>query len=449
MNKIKKAIFPILLMIFFNAGINAQTQKSDSLPPEVMAWTKSTLDPWSYKYYKSLKEAMIDNDFYIPTVFRGGIFPKFDFGDDFGLPKPNIPPAYSLDDKYIKNMFSSYLIRKSLEDGAYKEMTKNPFNFKYTTNQFPGNQIKPENIEKTFHEVKVAVSTANVSPEPVGSELKFIPNRKYWTSSFFVELKFSQTKTSDNWFNGKADNMNIYENIVIDYNYAKGKVSLTNKLSITLKVDNAPKDTVHSYAISQNDLRFRSNFGVQAIKNWSYSASFDFYSPLLHKFKVNLNNLNSTFLSPFTMGIGIGMTFSKNYVYKRPNHNWNIVLSIEPLAFTYTYSKNKDIELGAYFPKNKDGEIPHINKSFGPHVNLTSTYNFNKYIRLETRAKYSTNYERAIFEFDNKLYITLNRFFSTQFFFYPRYDDGVAKSPESDTYWQTYEFFSFGFQYKW
>jgi hypothetical protein len=415
----------------------------------VMAWTKPTLDSWSYKRYKSLKEAMIDNNFYIPTVFRGGIFPRFNFNNDFDFLKLNISPAYSLGDKQIKNMFSSYLIKKSLEDGAYKEMMKNPFNFKYTMTQLPGGLIKPESIEKAVHKVKVDVATVNITPESVGSELKFIPDRKYWTSSFLVDLKFSQNKTSDNWSSGKIDNMNIYENVIIKYNYAKDKITLNNTVSNTITVNNAPNDTVNFYTLGSNELRFDSNFGLKAIGSWSYSASGGFVTPIFSKFKVNSKEKNSTFLSPYTINIGLGMTFTKKYKYKRPNNDWDITLSLEPLSFKYMYSRNEEIDLAAYFPKDKEGNIPYVYRSFGSKFTSISTLRFNKYVDLWTRAYYFTSYERITGELENKLNIALNRYFSTLFSLYLRYDDGVAKSPKSDTYLQINELFTFGFRYQW
>jgi hypothetical protein len=395
---------------------------------------------------------MIDNEIYIPTVFRGGIFPKLNVITRIGYPQPDIAPAYSTGDKITKGLFLSYLIRKSLEDGAYKEMLKNPLNFKYTLYQLPGGLIRSKSIEKNVDGLKVDIASISIAPEPVGTEIKFIPDRKYWISSFSIDLKFSQNKTSDNWFSGKVDNMNIYENVVIGYNYAKDKLTLTNTLSNTVTVNNAPNDSLRFYTLGNNELRLRSNFGLKAIGNWSYSASGEFVSPLFNKYIANSTRLNSSFLSPYTINAGIGMTFAKKYKYKKPNKVWDVTLSLEPFSFKYMYSRIKEIEkmdLPAYFPKDKDGNVPHVFRTFGSTFTLKTTINFNKYVDLTNRTYYFSNYERAICEFENKLNIALNRYFSTMFYLYFRYDDGVAKSPKSNTYFQINEMFTFGFSYKW
>jgi hypothetical protein len=457
--KANKNICIAVIILFVGSifNLNAQYKKeTGGLPDEVMAWTKSTLNLRSLKRYKSLKDAMIDNNFYLPKVFNGGIFPKLDFGDpvsniyDLKIDNKYLPSVTPFGEKEKKNLFRSYLLKKSLEENAYKNvLLKRPEYFSYNYKQLPGSTIKPENIEKAVQGVKVNVAAINVTSDPVGSELKFIPDRKYWISSFSADLKFSQNKSSDNWVSGKIDNMNIYENIIVGYNYAKDRITLTNTLSNTLTVNNAPNDTVHFYTLGSNELRFKSNFGLKAIGKWSYSASGEFVTPILSKFLPNSKKINSTILSPYTINIGLGMTFAKKYIYKRPNNDWDIQLSLDPLAFKYMYSVNKEIQLGAYFTKDKDGTIPYVYRSFGSKFTSTGTYRFNKFMDLWTRAYYFTSYERITAELENKLSIALNRYFSTMFYLYLRYDDGVAKSPKSDTYLQVNEMFTFGFKYQW
>ncbi|MDR2146033.1 MAG: DUF3078 domain-containing protein, partial [Tannerella sp.] len=439
------------LCLIFNA--NAQEKKpATGLPPEVMSWTKSTLDSLSYKQYKSLKDAMRDNNFYIPLVFRGGMFPKLDFKPNIRFSESKLPSPYKLESKAVKNMFQSYLLAKLLQDNAYREvMLKDPANFQFSFDRLPGYAIKPANIEKPVSNVKVEVGTASVEPEQVEKIVKFIPDRKYWTSSFAVDLKFTQNKSTSNWFNGEIDNMNIVENIIISYNYAKDNITLTNTLSNNTVVNNAPNDTVHFYTLGSNDLRLRSNFGLRAIGNWSYSASGEFVTPILNKYIANSNDLNSTFLSPYTINLGLGMTFAKTFKFKSPNKSWSLNLSVEPLAFKYMYSKNKNIDLPAYFPRNPDGSVPYVLRTFGSQFTLNNNpVKFNKFIELAvSRLYYFTNYERVMIDFENKLNIKLSRYFSTSLHLYLRYDDAVAKSPDSDTYLQVYELFSFGFNYQW
>ena len=447
-------IIPILFLWFSVVDSNAQYKKPSGLPPEVMAWTISTMEPWPPGRYKSLKEAIIDNKFTTPLVFRGGLFPQLDLSFHRDSLKLNdscrMAPAFAYKSKRIRPMFRHYLFDKRLEDIVYKEvLLKNPKNFQYALRQLPSTTIKPESIDISQAPIGINVKTNITPPETVDPVIKFIPDRKYWTSTFSADIKFSQNKTSSNWYKGEINNMNIYTNTITSYNYSRDKVSLTNTLSTTLTINNAPSDTLRKYTIGNDELRFRSNFGLKAIRNWNYSSSAEFITSMGNKYVTNSKVKNSAFLSPLTINAGIGMTYAIKPKFKKKDRSVNLSLSLEPLSFKYMYSKDKEINLAAYFEKDEDGNYKHVLRTFGSTITMTNTIQFSKNVSWYSRLYYFTNYERAIGEFENKLDIALNRYFSTTFYLYLRYDDGVKKAEDSDTYLQVNEMFSFGFSYKW
>ena len=274
-NKYSKfCIFFLAITFFFIADIRAQQKMYEGLPPEVMAWTISTIEPWPPNKYKSYKEAMIDNDLFIPLVFRGGLFPKIEykFNLDSLLYTDPLPPAIEYKNKRTNNLFRYYLLKKHLDELVYKNMMlKDPARFQYAVNQLPKTTIKPKSIETTTRTTSLDIVAPVVIPEVVDPVLKFIPDRKYWTSTFAADIKFSQNKTSGNWYKGEINNINIYTNTLTSYNYSKNKVSLTNTLSTTFTINNAPNDTLRKYTIGSDELRFRSNFGLKAVGNWNRS----------------------------------------------------------------------------------------------------------------------------------------------------------------------------------
>jgi hypothetical protein len=443
--------FTFLLVII--ADTNAQHSETIGLSEEVLAWTRSTLEPWPPYRYRSLKEAIIDNDFYILPVFRGGMFPKLDYRfnrDSLALLGLRIPPPIKYENRRVKNLFKYYLLKKQLDDSAYRNvMLKDPGRFQYTSNQLPRKTIEAKSIDKSHEQVKLEVKAATAMPETVDPIVKFIPDRRYWTSSFAADIKFSQNRSSANWYKGEIDNMNIYTSTLMSYNYARGKISLTNTLSTTFTINNAPGDTLRDYTTGSDELRFRSNFGLKAIRNWDYSSSTEFITSMGNKYIANSHTKNSAFLAPFTLNVGVGMTYSAKPKFKTPNRSVDLKVSVEPFAFKYMYSVNRNINLGAYFEKNEDGSYRHLLRTLGSSINMTNNTRFNKIVTWYSRFNYFTNYERATGEFENKVDIALTRFFSTTFFLYLRYDDGVEKAPDSDTYLQLNEMFSFGFSYKW
>jgi len=447
--------FCILFLIFFFftfANISAQQKKYDGLSPEVMSWTISTIEPWPPGKYKSFKEALIDNKIFIPLTFRGGIFPKFEYNlsIDSLLSTGFDSSILKYENKKTTDFFSNYIFKKKLNDLVYKEvMLKNPKNFKYVLKQLPETTIKTESIEIPNRSTGLDVKLTTITPVAIDPVLKFIPDRKYWISSFSADIKFSQNKTSSNWYKGEINNINIFTNTITSYNYSKDMVSLSNTLSTTFTINNAPSDTLRKYTIGSDELRFRSNFGIKAIRYWSYSSSAEFITSMGNKYITNTETKNSAFLSPYTINVGVGMTFDPKPKFKKTDRSLNLSLSLEPFSFKYMYSRDKNINLGAYFRTDEDGNYKNVLRTFGSTVTMTKTLKFNKNVSWYSRLYYFTNYERAIGEFENKLDIALSRYFSTTMYFYLRYDDGVTKKKESDTYLQINEMFSFGFSYKW
>ena len=440
---------------------NAQQQKrTTGLSPEVIAWTVSTMEPWPSDKYKSLKEAMIDNKIFIPLVFRGGLFPEIDFKfnrDSLRLNDgPPLPSPYEYKSKH-GSMFSHYEFLKSLDDLVYREvMLPNPHYFRYSYLQLPAMVIRPTSIETSKDFVKLEVKTTAPPSKQVDHIIKFIPDRKYWTSTFSADVKFSQNKSSVNWHKGEINNMNIYTNTNTTYNYARNNITLTNTLLTNFTITNAPNDTMRNYTIGTDELRFRSNFQLKAIKNWNYSSSAEFITSMGNKYIANTDKKNAAFLSPFTVNTGVGMTYAVKPKFKKADRALDLSLTLEPLSFKYMYSKDRNINLPAHGfqakkETNEDGTpiYNHTMRTFGSTINLTQVTKFSNSVILNTRFYYFTNYERIISEFENKLDIILSRYFSTTINLYLRYDDGVKQVEGSDTFLQVNEMFSFGFAYRW
>ena len=444
------AAFSILLI----TNTNAQQKGTIGLSPEVMAWTISTMEPWPPDKYKSLKEAMIDNNFFPSLVFRGSLFPELDLKynlDSFRTKKePPLLTPFDFQKRIMRPMFTHYRFLRSLEEKVYREvMLPNPSFFEYSYKQFPAKVIISESIEPSKDLIKLDVETKAKPPNEVAPILKFIPDRKYWTSSFAADVKFSHNKSSINWHKGEINNTNIYTFTNLTYNYAKNNITLTNTLTTKFTIVNAPKDTIRNYTIGDDELRLRSVLGLKAIKYWYYSFSAEFITSMGNKYVPNTQTKNVAFLSPYTFNTGLGMTYAVKPKFKKQGRSLDLSLTLDPLSFKYMYSKNRDINLAAHFRKDKDGNQLHDLKTFGSTINLTQTSKFNNNVTLVSRFYYFTNYERVTSEFENKLDIALSRYFSTTLHLFLRYDDGVNKTVGSDTYLQVFELLAFGFSYKW
>jgi hypothetical protein len=86
----------------------------------------------------------------------------------------------------------------------------------------------------------------------------------------------------------------------------------------------------------------------------------------------------------------------------------------------------------------------------GSTINAKLIVNFNREITFTSRFKLFTNYEKTIIESENELNLSINRYFSTRLYFYPRFDDSKGMPKEKHLgYIQLNEVLSFGFNFKW
>ena len=110
---------------------------------------------------------------------------------------------------------------------------------------------------------------------------------------------------------------------------------------------------------------------------------------------------------------------------------------------------DKDIKLDAHFQAKEDGSYPTKENKLGSTINATLNFQFNRNVSWYSRFYYNTSYHRIEGEWENRFTFAWSRFFSTNITLNLRYDDGVAKNEDFDSYLQINELLSFGFNYKW
>ena len=458
MKRFKKQLitlgWTLVSLFFLNAKATAQDQKPSRLSDEIKAWSQSTIIPWPEGRYKTYKEAMIDNKIFLPIVLRLDNYSTIDYKSTLDSIKQALirifPPT--LESPAKNELFKRYKLQRELDDLAYKVMLKDPRNFMYSSAQLPETTIKVENINIPIEQFRLEVEKTVTTPDAVDPDLKFVLKRKYWKPAFSTNISFSQSKSSDNWSQGKINTMNIIFINKINYNYQKGKWTYTNEMNTNTTFANVPNDTLRKYSVGADELRIDSKLMYKAVKNWDYTISLRFVSAMFNKYIANTEIKNAGFLAPFTVNISLaGMTYTKNFKFKKPDRSWSLVITPSALTYDYKYSIDKDINLSAHFPKNKDGlSFRFVQQTIGAvSLKIDNTIRFNKNMLLTSNFYCISNYKFEYSEgfFNNQLDITLNKYFSTLIQLKLVYNDRIAKAPDSKTYLQTYELFSFGFKY--
>ena len=431
----QRFLLSLLLLVLFWTQISAQDV--------------NCVDYIPFGHDVTFQDTVIVNLLFLPPVFRPYIVVT---GKEIVLSKPFQNENVFLNTYYkpVKT-FQEEKLKLQIENIAYFHIQQNhPSLFRYSINTLPS-----ENISLITHAEKatVPVEQKTITSGQIGSPKKFIPDRKYWISSFESAIKFSENSTSDNWHSGptKRTILNIFTRNIFKYNYEKDRIKWDNDLEVKLNFYNAPNDTLREYKVNDDLLRLHTNFGIKALKKWYYTFDGEFKTQMFANYQENTIQMQAAFLSPYIFNLGLGMKYGHTQKYKRPDRSVELALNLAPFAYTYMGTKNNDIDFGRHgFPKDAvTGEHKKYLSKLGSTIDFSMTVKPNWDVTWKSRFKFFTSYDRVISEFENSLDFAMSRYFSTLLYLHVRYDDGVTRVNTSDSFFQWNQLVSFGFSYKW
>lgn len=301
-------------------------------------------------------------------------------------------------------------------------------------------------VKETFNPfrelLQAETSYSLEAPGVEGATIK----RKYWVRSGEHSFHFAQNHFSDNWHKGGTNNLNINSYNALRANYNKDKVKFNNTLEWRLQVFNAPDDTIRSYRIGNDLIRYYGDFGVDAfLKGWSYSMNLEAKSQLFKSYPVNSSDLRSSLASPLYTNMGVGLKYNLDKRSEKVRHRrirWD--LSLSPISISHRYVWNDSVDVTRYgIPEGKKSLL-----DFGTTITSNITYDITKYITWRSRLYYFTPYDKVVSEIENTLNLALSNAFSTTIYLHVRFDDSVPADPDLK-YWQFNQTLSFGLNYKW
>jgi hypothetical protein len=386
---------------------------------------------------------ILDNP-YLPVIFRGD---RIDI-NSFIPPSP-VAERFSYEKELFKNnLFSDVYHKNVLYENAYRNIIDNHKNLiKYTPDDFKGEVEKITEIEANIFQSLFKVDY-DIVKESVEKPGRFTQKRKYWFLNGGNLLQFSQNYISKNWYKGGTGNFNLQSVQNFTANYKKDKIQFNNFFEWKLSLYTASTDTLRSIRIGDDLVRLYSDFGVKAIKNWSYSSNIEIKTQLFRNYKENTTNVVSSALSPIMIKMGVlGMKFQKVKTFpKVKGKKIDFSADISPLSVQYTYVSSSKVDQKRFgIPEDK-----HSLLDLGSTMTANLAVNFNKFVTFKSRFNYFTNYEKVVIESENELNMPINRYFSTRIYVYARFDDNksLAKDPALGKL-QLNEVLSFGFNYKW
>ena len=392
----------------------------------------------------NFRDTMLYNPLFLPIVFSG----RIESPDSASInldKKEDFEGILISSDKTFKPLLEKQAFADKVRRSYYLE---HPTLVRFSASSLSGarHTASDSEVREKFNPFKELLSSETSfsleKPDVEGVKI----GRVYWTKSGEHTFQLSQNYFSPNWHKGGTSNLNVNSYHKFNANYSKNKVRFNNMFEWRLSVYNAPDDTIRSYRIGDDLLRYYGDFGVNTfLKSWSYSTNLEAKTQMLTSHIPNKDDLRSAFLSPLYINAGIGMKYNLDKRSESVRHRRvRLQIDISPLSINYRYVGNKNVDVKRY-------GIPEGKKSIfdkGSTITSSFIYDITKYITLNSRLKYFTNYSKVDAELENTLNMSLSRFFSTRLYLHLRYDDGVPKDDDYG-FLQVSEVVSFGLNFKW
>ncbi len=395
--------------------------------------------------YATYADTMIVNPLYLCMMFNGKVLPRdltfYSEEDEHKLFRGSL---ISAEKTFAPDLQKHDFVANRRLD--YYRAYPNRIQFSSVTFEELPTAVDDSDVLETFNPFKELISTKTSysleAPTVDGVTIK----RKYWIRSGDHALQLSQSYFSPNWHRGGKGNFTVLNNHAFRANYHKKKIRFNNTLELRMSAVTSPDDTLRSYRIADDLLRYHGTFGIDAFgKGWTYSTNMEARTQMFHNYQVNTENLQSAFLAPLYVNAGIGMGYNFDKKSKKVRHRRvRLDLHFDPASFSYRYVGHDDVDVKRYgIEEGKKSTF-----DIGSTVTGNLIYDFNKYINLTTRLKYFTSYHKVEAELENTLNMALTNAFSTRVFLHLRFDDKVPRH-EDFGYLQVNQLLSFGLNYRW
>lgn len=332
--------------------------------------------------------------------------------------------------------------RDLIEHARQRYVVSSPRNIKYLLKNLPEPPksyrafVDPATTHIVLEEIKV--------DENLTKEITAEVDEKFWLHNFNSSLQFSQAYISPNWYQGGNSSFNLIA--MVAYNVKLNqkfypKYLFEFNVQYKFSLNSTPEDKVHDINISEDIFQINATAGLKAAHNWFYSANFMFKTQFFNSYPTNSNNLQSSFLSPSELNLGLGMTYS----YENEKKTVNLGISISPLSWNMKTCINSRLDETAYGIERGHHVVNNVGSSAEVKLNWKITYN----ITYATRLFMFSDYNFIQTDWEHTIDFNINKFLSTRLYLHMRYDSQTPVIPDSN--WKKFqlkEILSFGFTYK-
>lgn len=379
----------------------------------VVGQSRVTFNPY---FYRMLTSGTLYND-----ALNRMLFPQW---SQHG----NVNPLISASDAQLARMYVS-----------------NPSLIHHTAEQFLSEtRLQQESMAPITSGAKltdkaVPVDLGNDVAEPVVVEAH---KPKFWVFKGNGSFQFTQSYFSENWYKGGENNYAAQAQLTLEANYDnKKKLQWNNRLEFQLGFQTS-SDTVHNPRVTNNLIRATSRVGYKAAKNWNYAGEVQASTQMFKNFNTNSEKYISGFMAPLYLDVSVGM----DYKFKSKKERFRGSLYLAPVAYNMRFVSYDPTDMGLRSRYGiKEGRKSFHN--FGPSIKWEFDWDICKNVKWNSKLYYFTNLDYVQVQWENKVRFTINKYLSSEFFFYPRFDDSSTRFRGDNGYWMMREWLSLGVNY--
>ncbi|MDE7410993.1 MAG: DUF3078 domain-containing protein [Paramuribaculum sp.] len=333
--------------------------------------------------------------------------------------------------------------RDLIEHARQRYAINSPGNVKYLLKNLP----EPPKSYRAFVDpatTHIVLEEIKVDEKQLSSEITANIDEKHWLHNFNSSLQFSQAYISPNWYQGGNSSFNLIA--LVAYNVKLNtkfypKYLFEFNVQYKFSLNSTPEDKVHDINISEDILQINATAGLKAAHRWFYSANFMFKTQLFNSYPTNSDKLQSSFLSPGELNLGLGMTYS----YENEKKTVNFGVSLSPLSWNMKTCITDRLDETAYGiePGRK------VVNNVGSSAELTLAWKITYNISYTSRLFIFSDYKFIQADWEHTFDFNINKFLSTRLYLHMRYDSQTPIVLGSN--WKKFqlkEILSFGFAYK-